>query len=49
MEWLVLEALVALALAAFIVWFTMGGKSKGPPRAPGSNEGNGANDEQGGR
>lgn len=32
MEWLLLEALVALALAAFIVWFTMGGKRKEPPR-----------------
>ena len=30
MEWLLLEALVALALAVFIVWFTMGGKRKNP-------------------
>ncbi len=34
MEWLLLEALVALSLAVFIVWFTMGGKRKHPPRAP---------------
>ena len=34
MEWLLLEALVALALAVFIVWFTMGGKRKSPPRDP---------------
>jgi hypothetical protein len=34
MEWLLLEALVALALAVFIVWFTMGGKRKNPPRDP---------------
>jgi hypothetical protein len=36
MEWLLLEALVALSLAVFIVWFTMGGKRKNPP--PGPNE-----------
>lgn len=34
MEWLLLEALVALSLAVFIVWFTMSGKRKVPPRAP---------------
>ena len=34
MEWLLLEALVALALAVFIVWFTMGGKRKNPSRDP---------------
>jgi hypothetical protein len=34
MEWLLLEALVALSLAVFIVWFTMGGRRKNPPRAP---------------
>jgi hypothetical protein len=34
MGWLLLEALVALSLAVFIVWFTMGGKRKNPPRAP---------------
>lgn len=34
MEWLLLEALVALALAVFIVWFTMGGRRKNPPRDP---------------
>jgi hypothetical protein len=34
MEWLLLEALVALSLAVFIVWFTMGGKRKNPPRDP---------------
>ncbi|HEY7943105.1 MAG TPA: hypothetical protein VIH15_01215, partial [Casimicrobiaceae bacterium] len=32
MAWLLLEALVALLLAVFIVWFTMGGKRKEPPR-----------------
>ena len=34
MEWLLLEALVALSLAVFIVWFTMGGRRKNPPRDP---------------
>ena len=34
MEWLLLEAVVALALAVFIVWFTMGGRRKNPPRDP---------------
>lgn len=34
MEWLLLEALVALALAVFIVWFTMGGRRKNPPSDP---------------
>jgi hypothetical protein len=34
MGWLLLEALVALSLAVFIVWFTMGGRRKNPPRAP---------------
>ena len=38
MEWLLLEALVALALAVFIVWFTMGGKRKDPPRDPNGSE-----------
>ena len=33
MEWLLLEALVALSLAVFIVWFTMGGRRKNPPPA----------------
>jgi hypothetical protein len=28
MEWILLEAGVALALAVFIVWFTMGGKRR---------------------
>jgi hypothetical protein len=31
MEWIVLEAGVALFLAVFIVWFTTGGKRKRPP------------------
>ena len=31
MEWLFLEAGVALFLAVFIVWFTIGGKRKPPP------------------
>jgi len=33
MIWFVIEALVALMLAVFIVWFTMGGKRASPPRA----------------
>ena len=33
MEWIFLEAGVALALAVFIVWFTMGGKRREPPSA----------------
>ena len=34
MEWILLEAGVALLLAVFIVWFTTGGKRKrGPPGA----------------
>jgi hypothetical protein len=33
MAWILLEALVALLLAVFIVWFTMGGRRK-PPRSP---------------
>jgi hypothetical protein len=32
MVWFFIEAGVALALAVFIVWFTMGGRSK-PPNA----------------
>jgi hypothetical protein len=31
MIWFLIEAGVALALAAFIVWFTMGGRRKPPP------------------
>ena len=31
MEWILLEAGVALFLAVFIVWFTTGGKRKPPP------------------
>jgi hypothetical protein len=37
MEWILLEAGVALFLAVFIVWFTMRGKRTNPPpvsRAP---------------
>ncbi|HXX85563.1 MAG TPA: hypothetical protein VEN29_16490 [Casimicrobiaceae bacterium] len=34
MEWVLLEAGVALGLAVLIVWFTMGGKRREPP--PGS-------------
>jgi len=30
MEWIILEAGVALFLAIFIVWFTTGGKRKRP-------------------
>ncbi|MDQ2962945.1 MAG: hypothetical protein M3R31_07265 [Pseudomonadota bacterium] len=33
MIWFVLEVLVALLLAVFIVWFTMGGRRKEPPTA----------------
>jgi hypothetical protein len=31
MVWFFIEAGVALALAIFIVWFTMGGRRKPPP------------------
>jgi hypothetical protein len=43
MGWIFLEALVALILAVFIVWFTMGGRRKPtlPPRSPGA-----SNDEE---
>ncbi|HWZ74393.1 MAG TPA: hypothetical protein VN326_23315 [Casimicrobiaceae bacterium] len=34
MAWILLEALVALLLAVFIVWFTMGGRRKPPPGLP---------------
>jgi hypothetical protein len=34
MAWILLEALVALLLAVFIVWFTMGGRRKPPPSLP---------------
>jgi hypothetical protein len=34
MAWIILEALVALLLAVFIVWFTMGGRHKPPPSLP---------------
>jgi hypothetical protein len=38
MGWIFLEALVALILAVFIVWFTMGGRRKppSPPRRSGT-------------
>ncbi len=36
MGWILLEALVALILAVFIVWFTMGGRRKPPSVPPGS-------------
>ncbi|MEP6997615.1 MAG: hypothetical protein ABI900_08200 [Betaproteobacteria bacterium] len=49
MEWLVLEALVALALAVFIVWFTMGGKREDSSRGvPASAEHDGAGESKGG-
>ena len=32
MGWILLEALVALLLAVFIVWFTMGGRRKEPSK-----------------
>jgi len=39
MIWFLLEALVALLLAVFIVWFTMGGKRKpSPPQADDDNK-----------
>jgi len=39
MGWILLEALVALLLAVFIVWFTMGARRNEPPReAPPSEE-----------
>jgi hypothetical protein len=31
MIWFFIEALVALLLAVFIVWFTLGAKRKAPP------------------
>ncbi len=31
MEWILLEAGLALGLAVFIVWFTAGGKRRPPP------------------
>ena len=34
MAWILLEALVALLLAVFIVWFTIGGSRKPPPSLP---------------
>jgi len=34
MIWFFIEAGAALALAIFIVWFTMGLKRKPPPAAP---------------
>ena len=36
MEWILLEAGVALLLAVFIVWFTTGGKRKRGPPASGT-------------
>ncbi len=36
MEWILLEAGVALFLAVFIVWFTTGGKRKRRPAAGGT-------------
>src|SRR5204862_3548442 len=41
MGWILLEALVALLLAVFIVWFTMGGRRKPPPRLPTTNSSSG--------
>jgi hypothetical protein len=35
MVWFVIEVLVALLLAVFIVWFTMGGKRKASPPTDG--------------
>jgi hypothetical protein len=39
MEWILLEAGVALFLAVFIVWFTTGGKRKRPPAPEGKRTG----------
>jgi hypothetical protein len=39
MVWFLIEAGVALLLAVFIVWFTMGGKRKPPPEARSDNTG----------
>jgi hypothetical protein len=39
MIWFLLEALVALLLAVFIVWFTMGGKRKRAPPRPNGEDG----------
>ena len=38
MIWFFIEAGVALALAIFIVWFTMGGRRK-PPAVPDDDQG----------
>ena len=39
MVWFFIEVLVALLLAVFIVWYTMGGKRKpSPPSADGDKE-----------
>jgi hypothetical protein len=39
MLWFFIEVLVALLLAVFIVWYTMGGKRKpSPPPADGDQE-----------
>jgi hypothetical protein len=35
MEWVLLEAGVALGLAVFIVWFTLGSRRREPPPGPG--------------
>jgi hypothetical protein len=45
MEWIFLEAGVALLLAVFIVWFTTGGKRKRPPAKtePAADANDGAN------
>ena len=39
MIWFLIEVGVALALAVFIVWFTMGGRRKQPPEARNDNTG----------
>ena len=39
MIWFFIEAGVALALAVFIVWFTMGGKRNTSPKASSDNTG----------
>jgi len=50
MEWLLLEALAALSLAVFIVWFTVGGRRKDPRRAaPDSDDRTDVADDRGGR
>lgn len=47
MQWLLLEVGVALFLAIFIVWFTMSGRRKPPPRREDARDGRRASGEPG--